>query len=160
LPLIAYSRIHLIPGQKTTFAPRCYIFHDMCQPLPNRSQVPRARPLARPTGQPFALPKIAALKNLHLIARVGRAEAQIAAGQHREMVGELQALVTQYPYHGEIHALLIHSLNRSQRPVEAAEAARDAVRAALEGGIDDRAMIRLQQDLLRGSLPMTGPLAA
>ena len=120
----------------------------------------RGDPYPDAAGQPFALAEITRLKDLQLIARTGRAEAEIALGNHREVVSELQALATEYPYHGEIHTLLIHSLNRSKRIIEASQAARTAVQAGLDWGLDDRALTRLQQDLLRGTLAMSGPLSA
>jgi DNA-binding SARP family transcriptional activator len=119
----------------------------------------RGDPFPDADGRPFAHAEITRLKDLYLIARIGRAEAEVALGRHREVVGELQALATEYPYHGEIHTLLIHSLNRSQRVIEASQAARTAVQSGLDWGLNDRALTRLQEDLLRGTLALSGPLS-
>jgi DNA-binding SARP family transcriptional activator len=120
----------------------------------------RGDPFKGAGARPFAIAARVRLENQRLVARVGLAEAQICLGHHHEVAGILQQLVIDHPEHGGIHGLLIQSLNRSHRKIEAARAAENAMKSFSEYGLNDHALRRLQQDLLRGDLAMNGPLAS
>lgn len=83
------------------------------------------------------------LEELHLAAAHYRIEADLALGRHHELVGELRALVTCYPLHERLHALLMIALYRAGRQAEAL-AAYQAVRRRLldELGIEPSPLLR------------------
>ena len=59
------------------------------------------------------------LEELRLAAVEGRLEAELAAGRHDELVGELRTLVGEHPLRERLWALLIVALYRSDRQAEA-----------------------------------------
>ena len=111
-------------------------------------------------------PKQARLQELHLVALETLATAQLAAGRHREVVGELQGLVAAHPFRERFCAQLMVALYRSGRQADAL-AAYTATRERLaeELGLDpgpelqDLAQAVLRQDpvLLGAPLPPTPP---
>ena len=60
-------------------------------------QLWRGPPLAEVASAPFAPGEIARLEEQHLAALEVRVEADLAAGRHAELVGELQQLTSQHP---------------------------------------------------------------
>lgn len=101
--------------------------------------------------EPFARPAAARLEELRLHALERRLQAELAAGRHEELVGELQGLVYEHPLREHLRRLLMLALYRSGRQAEALEAYRDA-RTVLVGelGIDPSpALQELEQAILR-----------
>jgi predicted ATPase/DNA-binding SARP family transcriptional activator len=82
----------------------------------------RGPPLAEFTNEPFALAERTRLAEQRLAALQARIEADLALGRHGELVGELQALVAEYPLREGLHQQLLLSLYRSGRQAEALEA--------------------------------------
>jgi predicted ATPase/DNA-binding SARP family transcriptional activator/Tfp pilus assembly protein PilF len=77
------------------------------------------------------------LEERRLAALEDRIEAELAAGHHSELVGELEALIVAHPLRERLHGQLLLALYRSGRQAEALEAYR-RTRATLaeELGID------------------------
>src|SRR5829696_8080191 len=92
----------------------------------------RGPPLAGLASTPFAPAEIARLEEQHLAALEVRVEADLAAGRHAELVGELQQLTTQHPWRERLHAQLMLALYRSGRQGDALEAYRDAREVLVE----------------------------
>src|SRR3954454_4461618 len=86
----------------------------------------RGPPLADLASTPFAPAEIARLEEQHLAAVEGRVDADLAAGRHAELVGELQQLITQQPWRERLHAQLMLALYRSGRQADALDAYRHA----------------------------------
>jgi predicted ATPase/DNA-binding SARP family transcriptional activator len=86
----------------------------------------RGPPLAELAAAPFAPPEIARLEEQHLAALEVRVEADLAAGRHAELVGELQQLTSQHPWRERLHAQLMLALYRSGRQADGLEAYRHA----------------------------------
>lgn len=120
----------------------------------------RGAPLADAGSRPFARAQIARLENTHRTAVITKLKADISLGQHREATGELEALAMTWPEDGEVWRLLVICLYRSERPIEATRACRQAIRALLSQGLNDRHLQELQHDMLTGSLPSYGPVVA
>ena len=74
----------------------------------------------------FARTEIARLEELRLTAVEGRLEAELAAGRHDELVGELRTLVGRHPLRERLWAALMTSLYRSGRQAEALRAYQEA----------------------------------
>jgi DNA-binding SARP family transcriptional activator len=92
----------------------------------------RGAPLADVAGEPFAAAEIRRLEELRLIA-IGQAiERDLAAGRHREIVGELEALVAAEPLRERVRAQLMLALYRCARQSDALDAYRRARRALVE----------------------------
>ena len=111
----------------------------------------RGPALADFAAEAFARPVAARLEELRLYALERRLEADLAAGRHQELVGELQGLVYEHPLRERLRGQLMLALYRSGRQAEALDAYRDT-RAALVGelGIDPSpALQELEQAILR-----------
>jgi DNA-binding SARP family transcriptional activator len=132
----------------------------------------RGPPLAELESAPFARAEIGRLEEQRLIALEARVEADIAAGRHVEVVGELQQLVAEHPLREHMHALRMLALYRTGRQADALEAYRHT-RAVLveELGIEPGPELRdLHQAMLAhdpglappqaGVRPFTTPVAA
>src|SRR5215212_8511879 len=91
-------------------------------------------------SEPFAAAAAAHLDELRLVAVEDRVDAELALGRHRELVGELQALVASHPFRERPRHRLMLALYRQGRHAEALSAFHD-VQAALrdELGIDPSA---------------------
>jgi YVTN family beta-propeller protein len=61
----------------------------------------------------------AALDDARLATVEERVDADLAAGRHRDVVGELESLVARHPYRERFWEQLMVALNRSGRPAEA-----------------------------------------
>ena len=92
----------------------------------------RGPPLAELASTPFAPAEIARLEEQHLAAVELRVDADLAAGRHAELVGELQQLTTQHPWRERLHAQLMLALYRSGRQADALEAYRHAREVLVE----------------------------
>jgi DNA-binding SARP family transcriptional activator/class 3 adenylate cyclase len=92
----------------------------------------RGPPLAELASTPFAPVEIARLEEQHLAALELRVEADLAAGRHAELVGELQQLTSRHPWRERLHAQRMLALYRSGRQGEALEAYREAREALVD----------------------------
>src|SRR5437588_318041 len=111
----------------------------------------RAPALAEFAELRFAQTEIARLEELRLACLEERLDADLAEGRQAELVGELEALVREYPLRERLRELLLVALDRSGRQAEALAAYQDA-RAALvdELGIEPgKALRELHQAILR-----------
>lgn len=84
----------------------------------------RGPPLAELESVQFARAEIGRLEEQRLIALEARLEADIAAGRHVDVVGELQQLVAEHPLREHLHALRMLALYRAGRQADALEAYR------------------------------------
>ena len=82
----------------------------------------RGPALAELADEPFARAEIARLEEQRLAALELRVEADLAAGRHAELVGELQGLVNENPLREGLAAALMLALYRCGRQVEALDA--------------------------------------
>jgi DNA-binding SARP family transcriptional activator len=120
----------------------------------------RGAPLGDAGNRSFARAQIARLENTYRTAVITKLKADISLGQHREATGELEALTMTWPEDGEMWRLLVICLYRSERPIEAARACRQAIGVLVSQGLSDRHLQELQHDMLTGSLPTHGPVLA
>jgi DNA-binding SARP family transcriptional activator len=111
----------------------------------------RGPALADFTFEPFAQADIARLEELRLAAIEGRVEADLEAGRHTEVVGELEALVEQHPLRERLRAQLMLALYRAGRQAEALEVYQEGRRVLVdELGIDPSpALQQLHASILR-----------
>jgi DNA-binding SARP family transcriptional activator/tetratricopeptide (TPR) repeat protein len=111
----------------------------------------RGPPLADLGGEPFARAEIARLEEQHLAALEARIEADLAAGRHAELVGELRQLVAVHPTREGLAARLMLVLYRSGRQTEALQAYQDARRVLIaDAGVEPGPRLcELQQAILR-----------
>jgi DNA-binding SARP family transcriptional activator len=111
----------------------------------------RGAPLADLAYEPFARAEIARLEELRLEALEARVQAELAAGRHAGLVGELEALVAEHPLRERLWGHLMLALYRSSRQAEALEAYRGARRVlADELGLEPSAELRrLEQAILQ-----------
>jgi predicted ATPase/DNA-binding SARP family transcriptional activator len=119
----------------------------------------RGPPLAELAGLPFAPAEIAGLEEQRLAALELRVEADLAAGRHAELVGELQRLTSQHPWRERLHAQLMLALYRTGRQADALEAYRRA-RATLvdELGLEPSVELRqLEQAILKHDAAVHAP---
>src|SRR5262249_26254185 len=89
-------------------------------------------PLANVSEEPFAAAEIRRLEELRLRATELAIDSDLNAGRHREVIGELEALVAAHPLSERLHAQLMLALYRSGRQAEALEAYRHARRVLVE----------------------------
>src|SRR3954447_18776800 len=82
----------------------------------------RGPPLAELATTPFAPAEIARLEEQHLAAVEVRLDADLAAGRHAELIGELQQLTRRHPWRERLHAQVMLALYRSGRQADALEA--------------------------------------
>ncbi len=111
----------------------------------------RGPPLADFAYHRFAESEIERLEELRLACLEDRIEADLAAGRHAVVVGELEALVSRHPLRERLRGQLMLALYRSGRQAEALEVYQDARRALVdELGIDpSRELRELEQAILR-----------
>jgi YVTN family beta-propeller protein len=86
----------------------------------------RGPPLGDVADEPFAAAEIRRLDDLYVRARELAIDAELAAGGHRRVVEELDALVGEHPLRERLHAQRMLALYRSGRQAEALEAYRHA----------------------------------
>jgi ABC-type transport system substrate-binding protein/DNA-binding SARP family transcriptional activator len=82
----------------------------------------RGEALADVADEPFAAAEIRRLDELHVRAAEEAIDADLAAGHHGEVIGELETLVAANPLREKLHAQRILALYRSGRQAEALEA--------------------------------------
>jgi DNA-binding SARP family transcriptional activator len=118
----------------------------------------RGRPLDDVAGEPFAAPEIRRLEELRLLALEQAIDADLDAGRHREVVGELDALVAEEPLRERLQAQRMLALYRSGHQAEALEAYREARHALVEQvGIEPGPELRrLHEAILRQDPALDG----
>ena len=89
-------------------------------------------PLANVAEEPFAPAAIRRLEELRLQATELAIDADLAAGRHREVLGELETLIAEYPLSERFHAQRMLALYRSGRQADALEAYRHARHVLVE----------------------------
>jgi WD40 repeat protein/DNA-binding SARP family transcriptional activator len=121
----------------------------------------RGAPLADVADEPFAVIEIRRLEDLRLTAIELAVDRDLAAGRHREIVSELEALVTEDPLRERLHAQLMLALYRSGRQADALEAYRRARTALVEAiGVEPGPELRrLQEAVLRQDPSLEAPVA-
>ena len=82
--------------------------------------------------EPFAGAEIRRLEELRLTAAELAIDADLAAGRHHEVVGEIDALLAENPLRERLHAQRMLALYRCGRQAEALEAYRHARRTLVE----------------------------
>jgi DNA-binding SARP family transcriptional activator len=99
----------------------------------------------------FAQAEVARLEELRLAALEQRIDADLAAGRHPELVGELEALVARHPLRERLRCQLMLALYRSSRQAEALAAYRAARHELSEGlGLEPSEELKsLEQAILR-----------
>jgi DNA-binding SARP family transcriptional activator len=111
----------------------------------------RGPALADLAFEPFAAAEITRLEEQHLAALETRIEADLAAGRHADLVGELRRLVALNPTRERLAAQLMLALYRCGRQTDALEIYQDT-RAALiaDVGVEPGPRLReLQEAILR-----------
>jgi DNA-binding SARP family transcriptional activator len=92
----------------------------------------RGEPLADFAYQSFAQAAIARLTELQLVAQEKRVQAELALGNHSELIADLRRLVTEHPLRERLRAQLMLALYRSGRQAEALAEYHSARRALLD----------------------------
>ncbi|MET0973149.1 MAG: BTAD domain-containing putative transcriptional regulator, partial [Thermoleophilaceae bacterium] len=111
----------------------------------------RGAPLADLTFEAFAQADIARLEEQRLGALETRVTAELAAGRHAALVGELRQLVADHPTRERLAGQLMLALYRCGRQAEALEAFQDTRRRLVEDiGVEPGPELReLQEAILR-----------
>ena len=111
-------------------------------------------------SEPFARHESARLEELRLAALEWRIEADLALGHHRDVVGELEALIAQHPLREQLRSQHMLALYRSGRHAEAL-AGYQAFRRTLadELGIEPSASLRELERLMLQQDPTLEPPA-
>jgi DNA-binding SARP family transcriptional activator/streptogramin lyase len=122
----------------------------------------RGPPLAEFAYEPFAQQEIARLEELRLAALETRIDAELALGEHRRLVGELETLVREHPLRERLRAQLMLALYRSGRQAEALAAYREARKLLRdELGLEPTPELReLEQQILTQSSELAAPAVA
>jgi peptide/nickel transport system substrate-binding protein len=110
----------------------------------------RGEPLADLADEPFAAGEIRRLEELRLRAAECAIDADLEAGRHAEVIGELEQLVAAYPLREHLHARRMLALYRAGRQSEALEAYQGARTALVEQiGVEPGAELqRLHEQVL------------
>jgi DNA-binding SARP family transcriptional activator len=97
----------------------------------------RGPPLADLGFESFAQSEIARLEELRLVVVEDRIQAELEAGRHAELAGELETLAEEHPLRERLRAQLMLALYRAGRQAEALQIYHDARRVLVEElGID------------------------
>ena len=88
--------------------------------------------LAELAYERFAQGEIPRLDDLRAAALELLIEAKLALGRHAEVMGQLEALIGEYPYRERLRAQLMLALYRSDRQADALQAYQDARRKLVE----------------------------
>jgi predicted ATPase/DNA-binding SARP family transcriptional activator len=109
--------------------------------------------------EPFAQSEITRLEELRMAALEDRIAADLALGRHASFVGELDALVAQYPLREGLRGHLMLALYRSGRQAEALQVYQDTRRALDEElGIDpSSALQQLEKGILLQDASLDSP---
>ena len=119
----------------------------------------RGQALAEFTFEQFAQAEIRRLEELRLVALEERIDADLELGRHRDVVGELEALVGQHPLRETFCRQLMLALYRAGRQAEALDAYQHArTRFVEELGIEPGPELkRLQAEILRHEAGIATP---
>ena len=119
----------------------------------------RGPPLAELAYEPFAQAEIVRLEELRWAALEQRIDADLAAGRHTELVGELEALIAEHPLRERLRCQLMLALYRSGRQAEALDVYRHARRELSEqlGLEPGEELKRLEQAILRQDPALARP---
>ena len=119
----------------------------------------RGPALAEFTFDDFAQAEMRRLEELRLVALGERIDADLELGRHGDVVGELEALVEQYPLRETFRRQLMLALYRSGRQAEALEAYQAArARFVEELGIEPGSELsQLQAEILRHEAGIAAP---
>jgi len=119
----------------------------------------RGPALAEFTFEQFAQAEIRRLEELRLVALEERIDADLELGRHRDVVGELEALVGQHPLRETFCRQLMLALYRAGRQAEALDAYQHArTRFVEELGIEPGPELkRLQAEILRHEAGIATP---
>jgi DNA-binding SARP family transcriptional activator/WD40 repeat protein/energy-coupling factor transporter ATP-binding protein EcfA2 len=111
----------------------------------------RGEPLSDLADEPFAAAEIRRLDELRAETVELALDADLAAGRHREVAGELEALAIAHPLREHVHAMRMLALYRSGRQAESLAAYRDARELLVDAaGIEPGAELRhLHEAMLR-----------
>ncbi|HEY2938334.1 MAG TPA: AfsR/SARP family transcriptional regulator, partial [Gaiellaceae bacterium] len=122
----------------------------------------RGPPLADFAFESFAQPHIAHLEELRLATLEERVEADLEAGRHGALVGELEALVEEHPVRERLRGQYMLALYRSGRQAEALQAYQEGRRFLVEQlGIEpSRDLQQLHGAILRQEAGLQAPGAA
>ena len=126
-----------------------------------RSRCGAAPALADLADEPFAGAEIRRLEQLRLQAAELAIEADLAAGRHGEVIGELEALVAEDPLREQLHAQRMLAFYRSGRQAEALQAYREAREVLVEQiGVEPGPELRrLHEAILRQDGELEPPAA-
>ena len=117
----------------------------------------RGAPLADLADEPFAAAEIRRLEELRLRATELAIDADLAAGRHAEVIGELHALVAQEPLRERLQAQRMLALYRAGRQADALEAYRAARTALVEQiGVEPGAELRRLHEQILAQDPALG----
>jgi DNA-binding SARP family transcriptional activator len=122
----------------------------------------RGAALADVAYEAFAQAEISRLEELRVAALERRIDADLEAGLHHELVGEVEKLVREHPLRERLRGQLMLALYRSGRQAEALEAYR-ALRAALvdELGVEpSQPLQELERAMLRRDSSLDAPTPA
>jgi WD40 repeat protein/DNA-binding SARP family transcriptional activator len=120
----------------------------------------RGPPLADFTFEPFAQAEIARLQEQRLAALEARVEADLAAGRHPALVGELRQLVAANPNRERLAGQLMLVLYRCGQQADALEAYHATRRVLEEIGVQPGPELRrLQEAILRQDASLEPPAA-
>jgi YVTN family beta-propeller protein len=121
----------------------------------------RGEALADLVDEPFAAAEIRRLDGLRLHASELAIDADIEAGGHGEVIGELEALIDEHPLREQLHARRMLALYRCGRQAEALEAYRDARAVLVEQvGVEPGGELRRLQDAILAQDPALDGAAA
>jgi DNA-binding SARP family transcriptional activator/class 3 adenylate cyclase len=120
----------------------------------------RGEPLADLHGEAFAEREIARLNELRLAALEDRIDADLALGRHRELVAELEPLVTEHVFRERLRGQLMLALYRCGRQADALHAFQAGRRTLVEQlGIEPGpALQQLELHILRHDPSLDVPL--
>lgn len=102
----------------------------------------RGKPLADLVVDGAARAALARLEDLRLNVQLERIDAELELGRHTALVGELESLASDHPYHERAHALLMLALYRSGRQADAL-----ATYQSLRRTLDDELGLQPSQEL-------------
>ncbi len=109
----------------------------------------RGEPLADLADEPFASAEIRRLDELRLTAGELAIEADLAAGRHYEVVGDVDALLAENPLRERLHAQRMLALYRCGRQADALEAFRHARQTLVdEIGVEPSPELRRLHDAI------------
>jgi WD40 repeat protein/DNA-binding SARP family transcriptional activator len=109
----------------------------------------RGDPLADVADEPFASAEIRRIEELRLTAAELAIDADLAAGRHQEVVGEIDALLSGNPLRERLHGQRMLALYRCGRQAEALDAYREARQTLVEEiGIEPSPELRRLHDAI------------